>query len=100
MLDEISKALPDFVWLSAMDQTGPSVRFAGQSNGLTATADFIAALERTGWFPQVDLVTSTEDANVVTFNLQANFRSPEVAAKEAAAAARQPLPGATPARAQ
>ncbi len=100
MLDEISKALPDFVWLSAMEQAGPSVRFAGQSNGLTATADFIAALERTGWFPLVDLVTSTETNNVVTFSLQSTFRSPEVAAKEAAAAARQPIPGATPARGQ
>jgi type IV pilus assembly protein PilN len=98
MLDEISKALPDFVWLTGLDQTGAQLRFAGQSNGLTAAADFIAALERSGWFPQVDLVSSQEENNVVTFNLQASFKSPEVAAKEAAAAARQPIPGSTPAR--
>lgn len=97
MLDEISKSLPDMVWLATMDQTGNSVRLGGQSNGLTAVADFISALERSGWFPSVDLVSSTEAANIVTFALQANFRNPEVAAKEAAAAARKPIPGSTPA---
>ena len=60
MLDEISKALPDFVWLTSLDQTGAAVRFTGQSNGLTAVADFISALQRSGWFPTVDLVSSTE----------------------------------------
>ena len=97
MLDEISKSLPDMVWLGGMDQTGNSVRLSGQSNGLTAVADFISALERSGWFPTVDLVSSSEAANIVTFALQANFRNPEVAAKEAAAAARKPIPGSTPA---
>src|SRR5688500_2286664 len=60
MLDEISKALPDYVWLTALDQTGTAVRLAGQSNGLTSIADYISALERSGWFPNVDLASSTE----------------------------------------
>ena len=60
MLDEISKALPDFVWLTDLDQTRATVRFKGQSNGLTSVADFISALQRSGWFPTVDLVSSTE----------------------------------------
>jgi type IV pilus assembly protein PilN len=87
MLDEISKALPDFVWLTEMDQTGPAVKFTGQSNGLTPVADFISSLQRTGWFPVVDLLTSVEDKSVVTFSLMGNFKNPEIAAKEAAAAA-------------
>ena len=99
MLDEVSKALPDFVWLTGLDTTGPpgtaAVRFSGQSSGLTPVADFISALQRSGWFPTVDLVSSTEQNNIVTFALQANFKSPEVAAKEAEAAARKPLPGST-----
>ena len=87
MLDEVSKSLPDFVWLSGLDQTGAAIRFNGQSSGLTSVADFISALQRTGWFPQVDLVSSTEANNLVTYALQAQFKNPEVAAKEAAAAA-------------
>ena len=99
MLDEVSRALPDFVWLTGLDTSGPpgtaSVRFQGQSSGLTPVADFISALQRSGWFPNVDLVSSTEQNNIVTFAVQASFKSPEVAAKEAQAAARKPIPGST-----
>jgi type IV pilus assembly protein PilN len=104
MLDEISKALPDFVWLAGLEQAGAVIRFNGQSSGLTSVADFISALQRTGWFPQVDLVSTSEASNIITYALQANFKNPEVAAKEAAAAAaaaaraRPPAaPGAAPA---
>src|SRR5512136_769527 len=58
MLDEISKALPDYVWLVAMDENRGAIRFTGQSNSLAAVADFISALQRSGWFPTVDLVSS------------------------------------------
>ena len=87
MLDELSKALPDYVWLTGMDQTADSIKLAGQSTGLTAVADFISGLQRSGWFPQVDLVTSTENENVITFTVSANFKDPEMAAQAAAAAA-------------
>jgi type IV pilus assembly protein PilN len=86
MLDEISKALPDFVWLTSLDQTGNTIRFAGESNGLTSVADFITNLQRSGWFPQVDLVASNETNNVVTFQLQAEFRPPAPAAPPGAPA--------------
>ena len=98
LLDEISKNLPDFVWLTSLDQAGPIVKLSGQSNGYTSVADFISALQRSGYFPLVDLVSSQEANNIVSFTLQANFKSPEVAAKEAAAAARSPIPGSTPAK--
>jgi len=75
-----------------------NIKLSGQSNGYTSVADFISALQRSGYFPLVDLVSSAENNNIVTFTLQANFKSPEVAAKEAAAAARPPIPGSTPAR--
>ena len=40
LLDEISKALPDFVWLDNFQQTGNGLRFVGKSNSLNAVADF------------------------------------------------------------
>ena len=95
MLDEVSKSLPDYVWLTNLDQTGNAVRFQGQSNGLTSVADFISALERSGWFPNVDLASSTEANNIITYALTAQFKNPEVAKKEAEAAARRPIPGST-----
>jgi type IV pilus assembly protein PilN len=96
MLDEISKALPDFVWLTAMDQVGANVKFTGESTGLTSIADFIAALERSGWFPNVDLASSVEANNIITYVLNSTFMNPEVRAKLAAqAAANKPIPGST-----
>jgi type IV pilus assembly protein PilN len=90
MLDEISKSLPDYVWLTAMDETRGNVDFKGESNSLAAVADFISALQRSGWFPEVELISSQEQRALVSFNLQGNFKDPEVAAKEKAAAAAAP----------
>ena len=87
MLDEISKALPDYVWLTALDEARGSLRFTGQSNSLAAVADFISGLQRSGWFPQVDLGSSQQQRNLVNFTLTGSFKDPEVAAKEKAVAA-------------
>jgi len=104
MLDEISKALPDYVWLTTLDETQGNLRFAGQSNSLAAVADYISALQRSGWFPTVDLGTSSDAQNIVNFTLTGVFQDPEVAAKlkaiaeakaaaAAASAATKPGPG-------
>jgi type IV pilus assembly protein PilN len=81
MLDEISKSLPDFVWLQSFDQAGGILKFSGQSNSLASVADFISNLQQTGWFPRVELENSTEANSVVTFQLNAGFENPELAAK-------------------
>jgi type IV pilus assembly protein PilN len=98
MLDEISKSLPDYVWLTGLDETKGALRFAGQGNSLAAVADFISALQRSGWFPTVDLATAQEQASLVTFTLSGSFKDPEIAARErekAAQAAAAP-PAARP----
>jgi type IV pilus assembly protein PilN len=104
MLDEISKALPDYVWLTGMDEVRGAVRFQGQSNSLAAVADFIGGLQRSGWFPQVDLGTAQEQRSIVNFTVTGSFKDPEVAAKEkaaaAAAAAAAPAPAAKRGRAK
>jgi len=113
LLDELSKALPDFVWLTTLDQTGNQIRLGGQSNSLTSVADFITALQAAGtdqygcgkanpldrslcWFPEVNLVSSTEANSLVTFALQASFSNPEAIVKQQQNATR-PIPGASPA---
>ncbi len=99
MLDEISKALPDYVWLVQMDETRGNVAFKGQSNSLAAVADFMGALQRCGWFPVVELASAQDQQNLVNFDLTGQFKDPEVAAKEAAVKAAQAAQGpAQPAR--
>ncbi len=98
MLDEISKALPDYLWLGNMDETRGGLRFRGQSNSLAAVADFMAALQRSGWFPQVDLISSTAQGSLVTFEMAVRFSDPELAARDKAAQAAAPAPKARPGR--
>lgn len=113
MLDEIQKALPDFVWLTKMDQAGAVLKITGEASNNNAIADFLSNLQRAGdgcdpgspegklkcWFPEANLDGYRESligtTPVVQFNFTTTFRNPEVAAKDAAAAA-QPKP-ATPA---
>jgi hypothetical protein len=48
------------------------------------------------WFPEVNLVSSTETNSLVTFVLQASFSNPEAIIKQQQNASR-PIPGASPA---
>ena len=96
MLDEISKSLPDFVWLTSLDQAAARITLGGEANGLTAVADFIANLQKCGWFPRVDLVSSREANNVISFQLSADFQPQASPAPVVAAGAASPAPPAKP----
>ena len=105
MLDEISKALPDFVWLTKMDQAGSTLKITGEASNNNAVADFLNNLQRAGdgcdvssaagkikcWFPEANLDAYRESTvgsqQVVQFNFTTTFRNPEVAMRDAAAAA-------------
>ena len=93
MLDEISKALPDFVWLTNLDETRGSVALKGQSNSLAAVADFMSALQRSGWFPTVDLASMQDQQSLVSFDLTSQFKDPAVAAAISAAASAKQAAG-------
>jgi Tfp pilus assembly protein PilN len=116
LIDEISRALPEFVWLESMDQAGSGLTFRGKSNSLNAVANFIQNLQerthppasdgqpqvcqpsqRAGcWFPQVDLSQSTEDNNVVTFTVTASFQPPAPETPPEGDAAAAPAAGGQP----
>ena len=105
MLDEISKALPDFVWLTSITQAGASLKIAGEASTNNAIADFLNNLQRAGdgcdlasvdgrtkcWFPEANLDSYEESLvgsqAIVTFRFTTVFRNPAVAQKDAAAAA-------------
>lgn len=96
MIDEVSKALPEFVWLQALERAGPQVRIVGQSATNPAVADFMTNLQRSGFFPVVDLGQTLEQQNVVNFNLTATFQPPAPPAASpapGAAAPAAPAPG-------
>lgn len=118
MLDEISKALPDFVWLTSINQSGAGIKIAGQASNNNSIADFLNNLQRAGdgcdpskpegklkcWFPEANLDSYREapigNTPVVAFTFTTTFSNPEVAARDAAAkaAAAANKPAAAPAK--
>ena len=81
MLDQISRNLPDSLWLTELRQDGDVLVILGRAMSLTALSDFVANLERSGYFiPPVDLIDSQlEDeaqGQVVRFEVRARFFVP------------------------
>jgi type IV pilus assembly protein PilN len=97
MLDQISRSLPDRLWLIDMKQAGNDVILDGKTSTLSSLADFVANLESSGYFARPVEITNSEeekkDANdLIKFTVKATFEMPGTK-KPAAAAA-----GAAPAR--
>ena len=85
MLDQISLALPSSLWLSEMKQTATpnEVLIDGKSISLTGLSDFVANLERSGYFQKsVEIVSSATDSSaatpgeVIKFEIKAVFKGP------------------------
>jgi type IV pilus assembly protein PilN len=98
VLDEISKAVPDRLWLVSLGQREKDFTMEGRTTSLTALSDFVANLEASGWFKRpVDILDSqvdqTAQGDLVRFTIRATSENPE-APPPAAAAGR----GAPPAR--
>ena len=83
VLDEVSKSLPDRMWLSEMKQTGGDFFLQGYAVSLPSISDFVTNLEATKWFIKpVEILDSQvqPDAKVgdlVRFSLKATLNNPE-----------------------
>jgi type IV pilus assembly protein PilN len=86
VLDEISRSVPDRLWLSEMSQSGSQFTLAGFTTSMTALSDFVASLESTKWFLRpVDIIDSqvTSDpktGDLVKFSVKATFHDPDAPA--------------------
>ena len=89
IMDEVSRALPPFTWLEAIDQvrTGSTVRFQveGRTGSLPALTRFMDALEASPFLRNIELVTSEqarlgEDPNEVVNNfvLTGSYERPPI----------------------
>ncbi|MGE3841418.1 MAG: PilN domain-containing protein [Vicinamibacterales bacterium] len=103
LLDEVSRALPDRLWLTQMqNQESGDVRVEGRTTSLTALSDFVGNLEASGYFIRpVEIIDSQVEtqrdaaagtaSDVVTFTVRAQFAVPGVTPK-----AEAPEPKAAP----
>jgi type IV pilus assembly protein PilN len=94
IVDQLSRSLPERLWLTQMVQNGTEFSFTGYTDQITSVSDFIANLEDTNWFKKPVEIVDTQLAqdpkagDLVRFQLKANFQDPSAvpAAKTAAAA--------------
>ena len=100
LLDQVSRQLPDRLWLIEMKQAGADVTLEGRTTTLTALSDLIGNLEGSGAFSRpVEIVNSEVENNpagdLVKFMVKANF---PMGAIETPTDARPARPAAAPAR--
>ena len=99
VLDEVSKSVPDRLWLTTMVQKDKEFTIEGRTTSLTALSDFVANMEGSRWFKRpVEIVDSQVEPNpqtgdLVRFTIRALFENLD--APSAPPAAR---PGGVPAR--
>lgn len=80
MLDEISRALPERLWLVELTQKGAEVSIEGRTSTLSALTDFVANLQNSQYFRRpVEIVSSSTESDqqgeLVRFVVRATFVS-------------------------
>ena len=84
LLDEISRSLPDMLWLTEIKQQGSELTISGRCTTLTALSDFVGNLELGGFFDKpVEILDSQVDQNrgvggveLIRFSIKAVISAP------------------------
>jgi type IV pilus assembly protein PilN len=85
MLDQVSRSLPDMLWLTSLKQGTDSteVLIDGRAISPTTVSDFVANLEATGYFRRsVEIVSTTVETikeapgELIKFQVRAVFQQP------------------------
>ena len=81
ILDELSKNLPDWIWLTEVSFQGQLIQIKGNALSNNLIADFIYNLENSAHFATVNLISSTQrtgrSAQFLEFSLTLNYVLPE-----------------------
>ncbi len=86
MIDELSKAIPEMLWLTELKQDGGELTIDGRCTTLTALSDFVGNLEQNGYFRRpVEILDSKVEppsgevtTELIKFTLKATFALPGV----------------------
>jgi Tfp pilus assembly protein PilN len=83
ILDQVSKNLPEFLWLESMQANDHNVSIAGKATTYTAVSNFYENLKTSGFFQNVELGRTYEVPEGVAFSLAAVFVQPGDASQKA-----------------
>ena len=76
MLDQVSKNLPDFLWLESMSATNNQINVSGKATTYNAVSNFYNNLHESGYFNGVALGGASETPEGVSFNMNSSFVAP------------------------
>src|SRR5204863_8751411 len=83
MLDQISRALPQMLWLTELKQTAADIVIDGRCTTLTGLSDFVSNLEASGFFKRSVEIVSTQTepipqppGTLIKFSIKAQFQVP------------------------
>ena len=85
VIDELSKAIPEYLWLTEVTQRGEEFTIVGMTTSLTGVSDFVANLAASAWFKRpIELIDSRIDPSqrassesIIKFSIRAMFNNPE-----------------------
>jgi type IV pilus assembly protein PilN len=103
VLDEISKAVPERLWLTSLAQKDAEFKIDGMTTSLQELSTFVASLEASRWFKKpVDIIDSQvqpgEGTEIFKFAVKATFQDPNAPAPLPASAAGRGRAGGAAAR--
>jgi type IV pilus assembly protein PilN len=93
VFDEISKRMPDGVYLTQITQTGPKLKFEGVAQSSTRVSTFMRNIENSSYLkdPELDLIETRKNNTLgASFTLTATQSGSAEAAEQDAAAAKKP----------
>lgn len=84
LLDQVSRALPQMLWLTEMKQTGNDVQIDGRCTSPIGVSEFVSNLEASGYFKRSIEIVSTQvepgtpqTPELIKFTIKATFQTPE-----------------------
>jgi len=92
LLDEVSKQMPDFLWLESMNESGFNVNIKGKATTYNAVSNFYNNLNSSRYFQNVVLGPISSIPEGVTFSLTCRFLPQPAAPTGGADAADVPPP--------
>lgn len=79
VMDEVSRGLPELLWLTGLEMNNNTLRLRGKTFNMTAVATLLDNLDRVQEFQEPELLDSKREGEVYDFSLQVAYKPVPVA---------------------
>ena len=94
LMDEVSRALPDLVWMTDMSVAGDLISIKGKSMTPNAVANFIENLKKSSYFAEPTFDSMTQDQGIYSFAFSVTFTYGQTSASSATSTSTSTTPPA------